>query len=119
VPVVYRCSNCGYILDIFLRVGQNSYGVPTPSELASRYGGVCPRCGKPLNTHPDPDLDIELDPHGLDRLVEVLREAQRSMRIRFRSIMELLPEDVRARIEAPEETILPATRPAAVAELEA
>ena len=48
VPVVYRCRQCGYILYVFWRVGQSSYGVPTPSEIMSYYGGVCPRCGRPL-----------------------------------------------------------------------
>lgn len=92
MPIVYRCGNCGYIFHVFLRVGQNSYGVPTPSELASMYGGVCPRCGKPINTHPDPDLDIELDIHGLDRLAEVLREARRSMKVTFKFLAERYPE---------------------------
>ena len=48
MPVVYRCGRCGYILDVFVKVGQNSYGVPTPEEVLSRYGGVCPRCGARL-----------------------------------------------------------------------
>lgn len=55
MPVVYRCRNCGYILYVHWRVGQNSYGVPTPSEVASWYGGLCPRCGRKLNVKPDND----------------------------------------------------------------
>jgi len=99
VPVVYRCSRCGYILDVFVRVGQNSYGVPTPRELASRYGGICPRCGHRLNTSPDPDRDIVIDMHGVERLVEVLAEARRTMRIRFSTVVSLLPEWARQRLE--------------------
>ncbi len=48
MPVVYRCSRCGYPLYVFPRVGWNSYGVPTPSEVIAMYDGVCPACGKPL-----------------------------------------------------------------------
>ncbi|MHC1628931.1 MAG: hypothetical protein ACXQTI_08890 [Candidatus Nezhaarchaeales archaeon] len=57
---MYRCSKCGKILYVFWRVGQSSYGVPTPSELASMYGGICPRCGKPLNIKPDPLKDVKI-----------------------------------------------------------
>ena len=46
--IVYRCHRCGFILYVFARVGQDSYGAPTPSELISAYGGMCPRCGAPL-----------------------------------------------------------------------
>ena len=46
--IVYRCRSCGFILYVFARVGQDSYGAPTPSELISAYGGICPRCGAPL-----------------------------------------------------------------------
>ena len=53
MPIVYRCSKCGKIIYVFWKVGQNYYGVPTPSELASMCGGICPYCGKPLNTKPD------------------------------------------------------------------
>jgi len=59
VPVVYRCSSCGFILYVHWRVGQSSYGVPTPSEIVSMYGGVCPRCGHRLNTKPSiDDVDV-------------------------------------------------------------
>ena len=47
MPIVYRCKKCGYVLYVFWRVG-SSYGVPTPSEIISRYGGYCPKCGKRL-----------------------------------------------------------------------
>ena len=46
--VVYRCKSCGYILFVFERVGQSSYGLPTPSELADMLGYHCPRCGRRL-----------------------------------------------------------------------
>lgn len=49
MPVVFVCSNCGRILYVFKRAGQDYYGIPTPSELASRIGGVCPYCGKPIS----------------------------------------------------------------------
>jgi len=49
MPVIYRCRICGFILHVFKRVGQDSYGMPTPSELSARYGGFCPRCGNRLS----------------------------------------------------------------------
>ncbi len=53
MPVIYRCSNCGKPIYVFLRAGQDYYGIPTPSELAARVGGVCPYCGKPIKTTVD------------------------------------------------------------------
>jgi len=50
MPVVYRCRSCGFILHVYERVGQDRYGIPTPSRIAIRYGGRCPRCGAPLGT---------------------------------------------------------------------
>ena len=48
VPVVYVCRHCGEIIYVFERVGQDCYGLPTPSELKERVGAVCPRCKMPL-----------------------------------------------------------------------
>jgi len=48
VPVVYVCRHCGEIIYVFERVGQDCYGLPTPSELKDRVGAVCPRCKMPL-----------------------------------------------------------------------
>ncbi len=48
MPVVYKCRNCGTILHVFYKVGQDYYGIPTPSEVISLFGGVCPRCGSKL-----------------------------------------------------------------------
>ena len=90
MPIVYRCSRCGYLLHVFVKVGQNSYGVPTPSELANQYGGVCPRCGKPLNTKPGIE-DVRVYPDGR-KIVEVLMEARKTMRIDFRYLSRVLEE---------------------------
>lgn len=48
MPVVYVCRHCGEIIYVFERVGQDCYGLPTPSELRERVGAVCPRCKMPL-----------------------------------------------------------------------
>jgi hypothetical protein len=90
MPIVYRCRRCGFILHVFVKVGQNSYGVPTPSELASQFGGICPRCGAPLGK---PSLnDIIVKPNGMAELRRVLEEAKQTMRISFRSIERYLYE---------------------------
>ncbi len=90
MPIVYRCKHCGFILHVFVRVGQNSYGVPTPSELMSQYGGICPRCGHPLE--PPTMRDIILKPNGKEELLAVLEEARETMRIGFRRLEPLLEQ---------------------------
>ena len=99
MPIVYRCHRCGFILHVFVRVGQNSYGVPTPSELASQFGGICPRCGAPLGK---PTLnDIITKPNGAEELRRVLEEAKQIMRISFRSLEKYLYETRVPSVEAP------------------
>ncbi len=90
MPVVYRCKHCGFILHVFVKVGQSSYGVPTPSELISIYGGACPRCGHRLE--PPTLNDIVVKPDGPEELLAVLEEARRTMGIRFASIEKYLDE---------------------------
>ncbi|AHC51568.1 hypothetical protein SUSAZ_06160 [Sulfolobus acidocaldarius SUSAZ] len=58
MPVKYVCRNCGYTLYNFDKVGQDFYGVRTPSEIRSIFGGKCPRCGKPLNAPAIEDVRI-------------------------------------------------------------
>ncbi|HIP56580.1 MAG TPA: hypothetical protein EYH02_00700 [Ignisphaera aggregans] len=53
MPVIYRCSRCKNVIYTFARAGQDYYGIPTPSELSARLGGVCPYCGKTLSTNVD------------------------------------------------------------------
>ena len=73
MPIVYRCSHCGHVLHVFVKVGQNSYGAPTPSEVAYWYGGVCPACGRPLRG-PRSFKDVRIEPDGRRRLEELIRE---------------------------------------------
>ena len=56
--IVYRCRVCGYVLYVVRRVGQDSYGVPTPSEVIRMYGGVCPRCGHRLGRPGPGDVTV-------------------------------------------------------------
>ena len=58
MPIVYRCRACGHVLYAFCRVGQDSRGVPTPSEVISMYGGRCPRCGRRLEKPGLGDVDV-------------------------------------------------------------
>ena len=60
MPVKYVCKNCGYILYEFERVGQDFYGVRTPSEIRSIFGGICPRCGHELSTPSIEDIKIRI-----------------------------------------------------------
>ncbi len=58
MPVVYRCKNCGFVLHVFQHVGQDFYGVPSPSEISSWYSGVCPKCGHRLGKPGRDDVTI-------------------------------------------------------------
>jgi len=58
LPVVYRCSSCNYVLYEFVKVGQDSYGLPTPSELMAKLGDRCPNCGKKLKIPTNNDIRV-------------------------------------------------------------
>lgn len=49
LAVIYVCRGCDEPLYIFNRVGQDSFGLPTPSELKGRVSSRCPRCGREFN----------------------------------------------------------------------
>ncbi len=72
---MYRCSRCGFPLYVFARVGQSSYGLPTPSEVIYMHGGRCPRCGKPLEK---PSIKrIRIDVNVAERARSLLETARR------------------------------------------
>jgi len=62
--IVYVCKDCGYPLYKFEKVGQDFYGVRTPSEINSIYGGRCPQCGHPLGSVSLDDIKITLRRRG-------------------------------------------------------
>lgn len=75
MPIVYRCSRCGFPLYVYARVGQSTTGIMTPSSIAYMYGYRCPRCGKPLKK---PDLrDIVVDTNVTERVRELIEQAER------------------------------------------
>ncbi|BFH74152.1 hypothetical protein SJAV_20960 [Sulfurisphaera javensis] len=44
----------------FDKVGQDFYGVRTPSEIKTIFGGKCPRCGHELSTPTLEDIKIKV-----------------------------------------------------------
>lgn len=58
MPLVYRCSNCGYVLHYLERVGQDFVGVPSITEVLSRYGFTCPKCKNKLSKPSQEDIII-------------------------------------------------------------
>lgn len=90
MPVVYRCSRCGCILYVFVFVGQDSYGVPTPTEVIERYGGVCPRCGKELHKPKLHDIVIVPSrfPGGVKRMLEEFEKQAESGDVIARRLLE-------------------------------
>ncbi len=60
MPVKYICRKCGYVLWEFKRVGQDCYGLPTPSEVIAFYGGICPNCKRELSKPTLNDIHVRL-----------------------------------------------------------
>ncbi len=58
MPVLFKCSGCGTIIYRFERVGQDCFGLPTPSELLTMFNGRCPACGKKLKLPSIDDIII-------------------------------------------------------------
>ncbi len=58
MPVIFRCSSCGSVIYVFKRVGQDCFGLPSPTELINRLGGVCPKCGSALSIPKISDIKI-------------------------------------------------------------
>lgn len=50
MAVIYVCRGCDEVIYTFNRVGQDSFGLPTPSELRGRAYVRCPKCGRELGT---------------------------------------------------------------------
>ncbi|HWQ16567.1 MAG TPA: hypothetical protein VNL13_01870 [Sulfolobales archaeon] len=48
MAVLYVCRGCDEVIYVFSRVGQDSFGLPTPSELRGRVSSKCPKCGREL-----------------------------------------------------------------------
>jgi len=49
MPLVYRCGNCGFVLHYLEHVGQDFIGVPSITEVLSKYGYACPKCKSRLS----------------------------------------------------------------------
>jgi len=48
LAVMYVCRGCDTVIYHFSRVGQDSFGLPTPQELKGRVSYRCPKCGREL-----------------------------------------------------------------------
>ena len=60
-PIRYICKSCGFELFVFKKVGQDFYGVRTPTEIKSMYGGKCFRCGHELGEPSIPSITGKLE----------------------------------------------------------
>lgn len=58
MPLVYRCSNCGYVLHYLEKVGQDFVGVPSVTEILSKFGYTCPKCKNSLRKPSQEDVII-------------------------------------------------------------
>ncbi len=60
MPVRYVCRHCGELLWEFKHVGQDCYGLPTPTEVMNVYGGICPRCKRELHKPSRGDIVVRI-----------------------------------------------------------
>lgn len=60
MPVKYVCRHCGYVLWEFNKVGQDYFGLPSPSEVINAHGGICPRCKHDLRRPSLKDIKINI-----------------------------------------------------------
>ncbi len=60
MPVKYVCRHCGYVLWEFNKVGQDYFGLPSPSEVINAHGGICPRCKHDLRRPSLKDIKISI-----------------------------------------------------------
>ncbi len=75
--VRYVCKHCGYVIWEFKEVGQDYYGIPTPSEIMLVTGGVCPRCKHELSI---PNIkDIKIRPRPRYTISEFERHINEAM----------------------------------------
>lgn len=88
MTVVYRCKNCGAILYVLFSREPDTYGVPTPSEVAARYAGICPVCGHRLEKPTISDIVIRPYPKWLRE------ELQRMTILRDKSQVALIEKNV-------------------------
>ncbi len=58
MPLVYRCKECGYVLHYLEYVGQDYVGVPSITEVLSKYGYTCPKCKSRLRLPSQTDILI-------------------------------------------------------------
>ncbi len=65
--VRYVCKHCGYVLWEFKHVGQDYFGIPTPSEIMLATGGICPRCKRELSIPTLSDIVIKPKPSLIGR----------------------------------------------------
>jgi DNA-directed RNA polymerase subunit RPC12/RpoP len=58
--IKYACRSCGFELFRFEKVGQDFYGVRTPTEVMGMYSNKCPRCGNRLKTPSNTEIILSL-----------------------------------------------------------
>lgn len=58
MPVIFRCKSCKGIIYVFRKVGQDCFGLPTPSELIIKLNGRCPYCGRSLDIPTIDDIKV-------------------------------------------------------------
>ncbi len=61
MPILYRCSRCGYVIRRIDTTERMFWGVPTPSMIRSSNCVRCPNCGKELRDPEPGDVSVRWD----------------------------------------------------------
>ncbi len=96
MPIAYVCSNCGYVLEVFINVGESMRGPSSLDDIIKRYG-ICPKCGKRLTINGKISLKINAvsdlkNPKKREELKNVIKaiKAKREEMERLKNVKEML-----------------------------
>ncbi len=96
MPIAYVCSNCGYVIEVFINVGESMRGPSSLDDVIKRYG-ICPNCGKRLSASGKISLKINAisdlkDPKKREEMKNVIKaiKAKKEEMERLRNVREML-----------------------------
>jgi len=59
MPIKYICKKCGSVIFEFTNIGQDYFGIRTPSSLVHQFK-KCPHCGRNLLDYNDVVIKVRI-----------------------------------------------------------